>query len=153
MSGIIEWDERFSVGIKEIDNQHKKLFKIISTVFDGLAGHENREMLKNAFDKVLDYTRYHFAAEEKYFKKFKYPDAEEHKKQHAKLLEETLALKSEYVEGAPGVTLELIDFLTRWLQHHILLHDKQYAPFLKRKMKTSGSSLTRGKANKPSRKK
>ncbi len=129
MSGIIEWDEKFSVGIQEIDNQHKKLFHIIDTVFEGVAERCDREMLERAFDEVLDYTRYHFSTEESYFEKYHYPDAEEHKKQHAKLIKETLELKREYMDGAPGVTLELIDFLTRWLQQHILHHDKKYVPF------------------------
>ncbi|MCB9800041.1 MAG: hemerythrin family protein [Candidatus Omnitrophica bacterium] len=136
MSGIIEWDERFSVGIEEIDNQHKKLFAIIDSMFDGIAEQDNKEMLRVAFDKVLDYTRYHFATEESYFEKFNYPDAEEHKKQHAKLIEETLELQKEYCEGAPGMTLELIDFLTHWLQQHILLHDKKYAPFVNHPLKS-----------------
>lgn len=133
MSGLIEWDEKFSVGIKEIDDQHKKLFKIIDEVFDGFTGksEEETEMLKTAFDKVLEYTRYHFATEEQYFEKFHYPDAKEHKQQHAHLIEETLKLKKQYTEGAPAVTFELVDFLTEWLQKHILLHDKKYAPFIK----------------------
>ena len=133
MPGIIQWDERFSVGIKEIDDQHKQLFKIIDTVFDGFTGNgeDENQLLKTAFDKVLDYTRYHFTTEERYFEKFHYPDAAEHKKQHALLLEETLNLKRQYTEGAPAVTFELIDFLTSWLQKHILLHDKKYAPYIK----------------------
>ena len=135
MSGIIEWDARFSVGIKEIDDQHKKLFSIINTVFDGIAEANDTEMLKRAFDRILEYTRFHFETEEGYFDKYRYPDAEEHKAQHRALLEQTLELKSQYTEGAPGVTLELIDFLTRWLQQHILLHDKHYAPFLQTQLK------------------
>jgi hemerythrin-like metal-binding protein len=129
MPGVFEWNDKFSVGIPEIDEQHKKLFEIISTVFDGIAERNDRELLKTAFDKILDYTKYHFATEEGYFVKFNYPDAVEHKQQHAKLIEETLALKEQYGEGSLGVNLELIDFLTHWLQRHILLHDKKYAPF------------------------
>ncbi|MDP3921423.1 MAG: hypothetical protein Q8R76_11530 [Candidatus Omnitrophota bacterium] len=34
-------------------------------------------------------------------------------------------------QDAPGVSIELLDFLTLWLQHHILLHDKKYAPCLR----------------------
>ncbi|MBP9866109.1 MAG: hemerythrin family protein [Candidatus Omnitrophica bacterium] len=133
MPGIFEWDEKFSVGITEIDEQHKKLFQIISTVFDGIAERNDRELLKTAFDKILDYTKYHFETEERYFEEFKYPDAEAHKEQHAKLIKETLALKDQYAEGSLGVNLELIDFLTHWLQRHILLHDKKYAPFCAKK--------------------
>lgn len=129
MTDVFEWSDKFSVGIAEIDEQHKKLFEIIGTVFEGIAERNDRELLKTAFDKILDYTKYHFKTEESYFAKFQYPDAEAHKKQHAKLIEETLALKAEYGEGSLGVNLELIDFLTNWLQRHILLHDKKYAPF------------------------
>ncbi len=136
MSDVISWDEKFSVGIPEIDEQHKKLFQIIENVFDGFtAGAEiEKEMLKTAFDKVLDYTRFHFATEERYFDLYNYPDAKNHKARHAKLIEETVALRRQYTEGAPGVTFELLDFLTSWLQKHILLHDKHYAPFLKSKI-------------------
>ncbi len=139
MTGFIEWDEKFSVGIKEIDDQHKELFRIVNTVFAGIAGRDDRAMLKKAFDKVLEYTRYHFATEERYFDKFKYPDAAEHKKQHAKLIEETIALQKQHAEGAPGVGIELIEFLTSWLQRHILMHDQKYAPFLKPKIKGADS--------------
>lgn len=134
MSGIFTWDERFSVGIEEIDDQHKKLFEIIDTVFEGVAEREDRKRLEEAFDKIIEYTRYHFATEERFFEIFHYPDAEEHKKRHAELLKQTLALKEEHCNGAPGISLELIDFLSQWLQKHILLHDKEYAPFLKEKL-------------------
>jgi hemerythrin len=70
MPGVFEWNDKFSVGIPEIDEQHKKLFEIISTVFDGIAERNDRELLKTAFDKILDYTKYHFATEEGYFVKF-----------------------------------------------------------------------------------
>ena len=45
MSGVVEWDDRFSVGVKEIDDQHKELFKIIDSVFDGIAQTNDREAL------------------------------------------------------------------------------------------------------------
>lgn len=137
MSDLIKWDEKFSVGIPEIDQQHQKLFQIIDAVFDGFTagGEKEKKALAEAFDKVLDYTRYHFATEERYFEEFHYPDAEEHKKQHARLLRETLAMKKQYTEDPSStITFELVDFLTLWLQKHILLHDKKYAPFVRPKI-------------------
>lgn len=33
---LIEWESKFSVGVFEIDNQHKQLVKIINTLFDAM---------------------------------------------------------------------------------------------------------------------
>lgn len=136
MEPVIEWEQKFSVGIEEIDEQHKKLFEIINDVFDGIAVGSDSSVLNHAFEQVIDYTKYHFATEERYLDQMHYPDAAEHKAQHQKLLEETLKLQEEFTEGAPSVSLELVDFLTEWLQKHILLHDKKYAPFIQDKIES-----------------
>lgn len=128
---LVEWDEKFSVGIREIDAQHKKLFRIINSVFEGITENRTHEVVKAALDDIIDYTRYHFSTEERLFEKYKYPDAEQHKKQHMDLLEQVTNLQSQFAEDAPGVSVELLDLLTRWLQEHILHHDQHYAPFLK----------------------
>lgn len=129
---FVEWDEKYSVGNEEIDRQHKKLFEIINGLFEGIKKREGKESLQKALQSLIEYTQDHFATEESYFEKTNYPDTERHKQIHKELVEKVGKIGKEIEKGTAGISIEFLDFLVSWLQNHILLTDKKFAPFLKK---------------------
>ncbi|HTX86578.1 MAG TPA: hemerythrin domain-containing protein, partial [Candidatus Nanoarchaeia archaeon] len=75
----IKWEDKFSVGVKELDEQHKKIIEIINrlTAMDSAADFSGEEILK-ILRELNDYAHYHFTNEEIYFREFDYPKAESH---------------------------------------------------------------------------
>jgi hemerythrin-like metal-binding protein len=125
----ILWTKDLSVGIKKIDDQHKKFILILNSV-GSLKTKPPEEKLTFILNDLIDYARYHFETEEIYFDKYNYPFADEHKLQHAELLQNALSLYDKH-KNRKDITKELFVFLKDWLEEHLAKHDQKYAKFFK----------------------
>ena len=131
----VEWNDTYSVEIKEMDNHHKKLIDIINRLHEGISSGHSEETLRKTLSNLVDYTKYHFSAEEFLMNKYDYPEYSDQKKSHKKLLETLMDLHQQFEEGKNGLTivLKIQNFLRNWLIDHILDSDKKYGPYLKSK--------------------
>jgi hemerythrin-like metal-binding protein len=73
----------------------------------------------------------HFAHEERLMRAHGYPGLDAHLAEHRALTEKVVAFQSEFENGKALMTVQLLNFLKDWLQHHIAESDQKYAPFLK----------------------
>ncbi len=128
----IIWDKTFSVGIESIDSQHKKLIAIFNELNAALQDGSSFDKMDVIFSKIVDYTIEHFAYEEELFDKYNYPDTENHKRKHQYIIDEIEVMKKKDPNKSI-VSLELVTFLRKWLQKHILRSDKAYSAFLIKK--------------------
>jgi len=128
---LIEWTAELSVGIKSIDEQHKKLINMINALNDAMLTGGSNELLGKIFSGLAAYTQKHFAYEENMFAEFGYSDSQEHKRQHTELIAQVIELKERFIENPQGtISADLMLFLKRWLTNHILRTDKEYTEFL-----------------------
>lgn len=122
----LEWEEKYSVGVEEIDDQRKWMFGIINELLDLINTNSPEQHLKNVIDSLTKYKIFNFAIEEKYFKEFNYEGAEEHIKKHREFNEKLMALKEKNPKYTIEFAFELIDFLEDWLINHLLSADQEY---------------------------
>tara|TARA_R110002050_G_scaffold149837_1_gene276484 strand:- start:18 stop:428 length:411 start_codon:yes stop_codon:yes gene_type:complete len=128
---LIEWSNELSVGIKSIDEQHKKLVNMINALHDAKLTGGSNELLGKIFTGLTTYTQKHFTYEENMFAEYGYSNAEEHKKQHNDLIAQVIELKNKFIGNPQGtISDDLILFLKRWLTNHIMRTDKEYTDFL-----------------------
>lgn len=93
---LIEWnDEIYSVGINKMDQEHKRLISMINAL-DKLKEQPNKDYLERVFVTLIEYTRDHFAHEERIMERMQYPRLAEHKKQHQIFVDMVTRFKSEY---------------------------------------------------------
>jgi len=130
---IMTWTDSYSVGIAEIDKQHKKLIDLINTLHDAMAKGQAKSVIGKILGELITYCANHFAAEEKLFDQYGYPDSAEHKDKHQKMTAKVLALQQQFEQGKTTITMDVMDFLQQWLDKHILGTDKKYGPFLNSK--------------------
>jgi len=130
---LIDWDSSLSVGVAEIDEQHKKLVKMINELHEAMLQRRSTEIMKNLLKGLADYTVYHFSTEEKYFDKFGYPDAENHKLQHDAFVNKVSEFQQKYNAGQVSLGVEINQFLKDWLLGHIKGADKAYSSFFNSK--------------------
>jgi hemerythrin-like metal-binding protein len=130
---LLTWSAEYSVGIKEIDNEHIKLVELINQLHDGMKAGKGREILGNILNELVKYTAFHFGHEEQLFDKYLYPDTILHKKQHKALVEQVLAYKESYDNGKSVITMDIMNFLKDWLINHIAGSDKKYTAYLNSK--------------------
>ena len=130
---FLTWEDKYSVGIKEIDEQHKGLFDIINELYEAIKRNKNKEILTDIINKLVKYTEVHFDAEELLMSLYKYPELDEHKKQHGKFTAKIIEFRDNFNPTTLMTSLEVMEFLKQWWMHHVLDTDKQYSPFLLKK--------------------
>lgn len=126
---FIKWGPNFSVNIRQIDEQHKKLVKMVNELYKAYQQGQDRTVAARLLDELINYTVYHFGTEEKMFKEYGYPEADAHKKIHENLTKKVLAFKDKFDSGKANVSKELLNFLKDWLSNHICVTDKRYGKF------------------------
>jgi len=130
---FIEWNKEFETGLKSIDNQHKKWLSIINKVINAIKNNEEKQKLSEIFNELIDFTRYHFAFEEKYMEEFGYTLTDEHKIKHNFFINSILSSFNKYIKGDISVTLELLEILTDWVIKHVTITDQKYVDLFKKK--------------------
>ncbi|WP_051304618.1 bacteriohemerythrin [Chitinilyticum litopenaei] len=125
MDKLIEWSDELSVGIQEIDEQHKVLVGLLNELHDAIRHRHGSAASAAILNRLADYTRTHFTVEESLMRILGYPDYEEHKGHHEALIAQMQSLQQRLAAGET-VTFELLHFLRNWLTNHILEGDKRY---------------------------
>lgn len=124
------WNEDYSVKVKEIDNQHKKLIDIINQLYDAFKSSTTEEKMGDILDQLVAYADYHFKTEEKYFNLYGYEHSWEHKQQHNSFVEKVKKLQRDFNNRKATVTYQLMNFLRNWLIDHIQHEDQKYSDLL-----------------------
>jgi hemerythrin len=125
MAKYIEWSDTLSVGIQEIDEQHKVLVDIINELHDAVHQRKGHEACGHILNELGEYTRIHFAVEESLMRLLHYPAYEQHKAEHEALISD-LSQFLERFKAGEGLTFELMNFLRQWLTKHIMESDMEY---------------------------
>ncbi|QQO09105.1 bacteriohemerythrin [Breznakiella homolactica] len=129
---IVEWDDRFSVGIPLVDDQHRGLVKMTNDLYTGcrLGDDAARAFFLKTIHEAVDYVKLHFDTEEKILRKISYPDYSVHKKQHEDFVMEVLNEVKNFQDGKKFVPNTFVRFLRDWVLTHIAVSDKQYADYI-----------------------
>ncbi len=118
----------YSIGIPEIDAQHRQLFECIDRL-EAAGDEKQRELaVYYVMDELKDYVRVHFSVEEVVMRLFDYPDLEAHKAEHGAFVARLEALEES--ELREDVHAEAARFLREWLVNHIQGSDQRYADYL-----------------------
>ncbi len=130
---LIQWSDSFSVDVAEIDMQHRRLIDMINELNEAMRQGKGNDQLGDTVRGLYGYAALHFNTEEKYFDTFGYPAAAAHKKEHADFTEKVAEFRDGFEKGRVGLTVQVLNFLSQWLQNHIQGSDRQYGPFFNRK--------------------
>lgn len=130
---LINWNDTYSVKVRMLDNQHKRLIEIINTLHDGMKTGKSNEILGKIIFDLIGYTKTHFQSEEDLFEKYNYPNKVLHKKEHDEFVKTVGKFYEDFKSGRTGLSLDVMNFLTNWLTKHIKGSDKAYSNFLNEK--------------------
>ena len=130
---LLTWEERYSVQVRELDDQHKNLIGMVQALHEAMREGRGKQELNKIFAGLVTYTASHFASEERLMKMHGYPEYQEHQEIHAKMTNKALSLQKEFQAGKMGITLDTMKFLEDWVSKHILGTDKKYGPILNSK--------------------
>ena len=129
---VFEWQDSYNLGIQLIDDQHKVLVRIINDLDDLLKQTFSNERLKELFNELVDYTKYHFSTEERIMKTRGYASSqlEAHLKQHQQFVQQITALNHDAASLTRDEGEWVLKYLTNWLINHILKVDRHLVDHL-----------------------
>jgi hemerythrin len=129
----VEWDSQYSVGVPEIDRQHKKLMKILNATINHSNGNkiDEKKYFRKIRRKVEKYLKKHFEKEEKILAKTNYEKLEEHKAEHTRFYDEIIKSNEEIENNIREINLFYSTaFVKEWLLNHIKNFDKKAETYI-----------------------
>lgn len=129
--GLLEWDESYSVKVEKCDEHHRKLFSLLNELHDAMKAGKGGQVIQSVVDALIDYTKYHFAEEEKLLEKTGYPALPSHRLQHQGFVRKVEEFAEDVKAGKViGQSIAISGFLDNWLSQHIKQMDRQYSAHL-----------------------
>ena len=128
---MIRWQDKYALGVVEIDEQHRKLFEIAGEIEALL----NDNFITDKYDDIVailgelkDYTIQHFKDEEEFMLSNKFPMFLTHKMMHNDFVEKIESIDLSKVDNEQNLYLkEILNFVAEWLVEHILVEDAKYS--------------------------
>jgi len=131
---FMDWSDALSVGVDDIDAEHRELVSMLNDLHGAMARGEGRVALSGVLDRLVNYTQSHFAHEEELMRKFGYTESWRHTFEHRDLTKQVLDEKDKFDKGQIiGLPIEVMAFLRDWLANHIKNVDAKFGAFLNTK--------------------
>ena len=121
----MEWRDEYSIGIPEIDEEHKLLLVCIARLQDAKDHKEGDLAVYFVLGELDDYVRVHFTVEEIIMRLFEFPGKDAHIRAHRRFADYVRSMQQSELRGQSRA--EMTAFLQDWLVNHIMVADKQYA--------------------------
>jgi hemerythrin-like metal-binding protein/PAS domain S-box-containing protein len=128
---ILSWNTYFETGIEEVDKQHRYLVDLVNDVAPVLAAADGAipENIGDLFSKLLDYTNWHFATEERLMQAQGIDPRhfEHHLVSHRSFVDNVQQFAAAYLDRQDVSGRRLLGFVANWLVFHILGEDQAMA--------------------------
>ncbi len=128
---MIKWDDKYSVGISIIDDEHKEFIAIINKAIAIKENNDNPEGVREVLREITIYVLAHFKTEEAHMIKFNYPEYQYHKEEHKDFTMKIIAYLDSVISGNYQIASALLEHLNSWLVNHIQGTDKKYVDCFK----------------------
>lgn len=124
---MVMWDDSLSVGLPEIDDQHKQLLSLTNSLNEAMQAGKGRDILLPMLQSLKHYARVHFDAEERLMDSIGFAAKDPHCEQHDRFIDIVLDFETQLRSGQDVSDNEVMEFLNGWFKKHIQGADKKYA--------------------------
>jgi hemerythrin len=132
------WKDKYRLGISEIDRQHQTFLLLLNKAYDfythaaaTLPSAELQQRVLKDLAAIRDFAKKHFTTEESFMTKHNYPKLAEHRQEHEKLLNIASLLEEKAANPSTFTSLEWIQVILEWYDHHVQHIDREMGEFLK----------------------
>jgi hemerythrin len=128
----ISFDPTLETGNAEIDSQHRDLFDRIDKLLSASRDRRSRGEVGQMLTFLGQYVVQHFAAEDRLMSISGYPDADVHRAEHARFVEEYGKLFREFKSEGPTslFVIRVGNRVTAWLRDHIYRTDRELVDWI-----------------------
>jgi diguanylate cyclase (GGDEF)-like protein/hemerythrin-like metal-binding protein len=127
-NGLLElvWEDAYGSGHRLIDEQHVLLFDLSNALFSALIENQPPSVVESRLDTLLLHAERHFHDEETLLRRAGYPDLEQHRGEHARILAEARRLQAELRAGRVNFGGLVTYLATGLVKGHLLTEDRHY---------------------------
>ena len=130
----MEWTQDLSVGVEEIDSQHKELISRVNSFFDAMKNGGSDKRVFEMLDFLESYVASHFKDEEALQARYNYPGYAAHKKLHEEFKQTVKGMRADIEKRFTPATQSMVGMtLTNWLVLHITKEDKALGKHIRSK--------------------
>ena len=130
---LAEWDDSLSVGIHEIDLQHKDKIDHINTLYNQMMAGTGHKVIVESFAELSTSIERHLRDEEALMTRINYPELTRHRQEHDAFSQRLQKLKQTVSSNTPQSAAEVLEVVVDWLGTHILKYDMDLAEYIKEK--------------------
>jgi hemerythrin len=129
----VEWQEYLSVGVEEIDKQHRLLFDKFNALLAACGAGSSAVEVNRLFAFLGAYVVTHFSDEERLMQRIGFPEYPKHRTLHRAFTIQVATLKERLMSEGPTPSLVATLCLTinGWLIEHISGMDRAVGRFVK----------------------
>ena len=96
---LIEWKDQYSLGVPEVDHEHRELVDLINALYGSVTDADADTTVADFLGELYARIGAHFALEEKIMRDSEYDEYGEHKVDHERLLDDIRDLMDDYEDG------------------------------------------------------
>ncbi len=129
----MEWTEEMSVGIDELDLDHRNLLRLMNELKDGgdIEASLKVQAINAVFSSLIDYTNSHFQREESVMQASGYPYLENHRQVHRLYKQEVERKKIQHERNPQDTDVDVLcEFMESWFRDHIMTMDMSYKDWI-----------------------
>ena len=124
------WDYVLSVGIDEIDEDHRRLVNLFNMLNHSVTEGDGIDYLEAVLEELINCTVWHFSHEERLMLKYGYEGYAEHKAEHEELIKSAKQLQQKIRDAGKLDANKDLEVLEHWLTGHILSDDMKLGSYL-----------------------
>lgn len=127
---LVIWNNSLSVGIPEIDQQHKQLIEQLNLLVDAMHANSGKEEIQRIVHFLDIYVAQHFSYEEGCMHRYKCPVASTNTAAHSQFINTLKRIKTQLNQKGPSLLLaiEVNEQLLDWFVNHIKKIDRELKP-------------------------
>lgn len=133
---LMRWKDEYLTFNEMIDEQHQRLFEFLNAIYDMMRSGRGSEAIASALTELTEYSRFHFATEEKLMSETEFNGLEGHAAEHVRLFDEIRELRHRVLDGSTVMTMNELYFLKDWLLSHFTGADKGLVKHLQKRAET-----------------
>ena len=119
---LIEWKSEFSLGVPQVDTEHRELIDLINRLHRVVQSREHDATIVDFLEELYASAAKHFAHEELMMQARGYTAYEEHHADHQRLLNEVTEMMFEHQDGV----LDNVEVMTKRLYDWFCIHFKTH---------------------------
>jgi hemerythrin-like metal-binding protein len=127
---LITWNNKYSVGIEALDNQHKAFMKTLNELHAAAMRGKAQEVADPLLRQALSLASEHFATEERLMESSGFPGLASHRAAHQDFTRKVGEFVVRRKKGDTTVYISMLHFMRDWLTRHMQREDQEYAPWL-----------------------